>query len=254
MFLSGSSIHFHFPFIIKQIISWINLLIFLLLTSLLLLNAVNVQITFLQSADILPWHPDDDDSCPAYQNRECCVKRIRIDTSAFISDLYPDPEFDDDVYERPVFAGDDIPIYDSPTKVNLLNISTMNDYWFQNPITKNDPTAICGQFDSGADATVTNLLIYSHNYRPHTTRFKCPVSLTGAVGTTDIYSLGEGFLYMPAPTPSGYLGVCCFYSPHLTSTLVSPQDILKTSNNWKTGFSGQDIKTYFGTIGDPNFE
>ena len=49
----------------------------------------------------------------------------------------------------------------------------MNDYWSHDPndiivnavkIAKDDPTAIRGQFDSGADATVTNLLTYLHNY------------------------------------------------------------------------------------------
>ena len=33
------------------------------------LNAVNVQPIFMPSADILPWHPNDDD--PGYQKREC---------------------------------------------------------------------------------------------------------------------------------------------------------------------------------------
>ena len=138
----------------------------------------------------------------------------------------------------------------------------MNDYWSHNPnnitvnavkIAKDDPTVICGQFDSGADATVTNLLPYLPNYQPYTCQFKCPVQLTGAVGSTNIYPLGKGFLHLPALTLSGYLGVCCFYSPDLTSTLVSPRDILKTSLNWKNGFSGQDMKTYFGPNGDPNF-
>ena len=138
-----------------------------------LLNAVNVQTTFMPSADILPWHPADDDPSPVYYNRECCVKRIRIEKLAFTSDLYPDPEFDNDVYEKPAFAGDAIPNYNSPTKINLLDIGTMNDYWSRDPavitvnavgITKDCPTAIRGQFDSGADATVTNLLIYLHHY------------------------------------------------------------------------------------------
>ena len=201
------------------------------------LNVVNVQTIFMPSADVLPWHLDDDDPGPVYQNMECRVKGIRIDTSVFTYDLYLDPEFDNNVYESSIFAGDDIPIYDSPTKVNLLDVGTMNDYWSQDPavitvntveITKDDHTAICGQFDSGADAIVTNLLIYLYNYQPYTTRFKCPVRLTGAVGITDIYPLGEGFLYLPAPTPSGYLNVRYFYFPHLTSTLISPQDILNT--------------------------
>ena len=53
----------------------------------------------------------------------------------------------------------------------------VNDYWSHDPenitfnavkISKDDPTTIRGQFDSGADTTVTNLLIYLHNYRPYT--------------------------------------------------------------------------------------
>ena len=67
----------------------------------------------------------------------------------------------------------DIPVFDLPTKVNLLDVGTMNDYWSHDSddivvnavrIAKDDPTAIRGQFDSGADATVTNSLTYMHNY------------------------------------------------------------------------------------------
>ena len=142
------------------------------------LNAVNVHTTFMPSADVLPWHPDDDDPGPVYQNREYRAKRIRIDTSEFPPDLYPDPDFNNGVYERPVFAGNDIPIYDSPTKVNLLDVGNMNDYWSRDPdvitvnvveIAKDDLIAIHGQFDSGADATVINLLISLHNYCPYNT-------------------------------------------------------------------------------------
>ena len=116
----------------------------------------------------------------------------------------------------------------------------MNTYWSHDPeiitvnavkITIDDPTAIQGRFYSGANATVTNLLIYLYNCCPYTAQFKCPVRLTIAVGTTNIYPLCEGFLHLPAPTPSGYLGVRCFYSPHLISAFVSLRDILKTSPN-----------------------
>ena len=74
-----------------------------------------------------------------------------------------------------IFAPDDIdvPDYDSTTKVNLLDVGTMHDYWprVADVITinavandKDDPTVIRGKFYSGADATVTNLLIYLHDY------------------------------------------------------------------------------------------
>ena len=59
------------------------------------------------------------------------------------------------VFIDPVFATDDIdvPRYDSPTKVNLFDTSSMHDYWSRDPdiitvniveIDKDDPTAICG--------------------------------------------------------------------------------------------------------------
>ena len=138
-----------------------------------LLTAVSVQTTFMPSAVVLSWHPDDPDPVSAYKNRECCVKQIQIDTSDFTSDL--NPEFDNNQYS-PVFDDDDIPLYDLHTKVNLLDVGTMNDYRSHDPenitvnsvkIAKDDPITICSQFNSGADTTVTNLLIYLHNYRPY---------------------------------------------------------------------------------------
>ena len=71
------------------------------------LNAVTVQTTYMPSADVLPWHPDDDDPVPIAQNRECRVRRVSINTSALTSDLYPEP----DPYIDPVFSPDDIPVY-----------------------------------------------------------------------------------------------------------------------------------------------
>ena len=139
-----------------------------------LLNTVSVQTTCMPSSDVLPWHLNNDDPGPAYRNRECRVKCIRIDTSNFTSNLYP--EFDNNRYS-PVFDDDNIPLYDSPTKFNHLDVGNMNEYWSYDPeiitvnavkIAKDDPTAIQGQFDSGADATVTNLLIFFHIITTHT--------------------------------------------------------------------------------------
>ena len=55
------------------------------------LNAVTVQTILIPLADVLLWHSDDDDPGPAYQNRECCVEQIQVNTSTFTSDLYPEP-------------------------------------------------------------------------------------------------------------------------------------------------------------------
>ena len=64
-----------------------------------------------------------------------------------------------------------------------------------------------GQFDNGADANVTNLFVYLHDYKPYNRKFKCLVWLTGAVGFSIIYPLGEGRLLVPAPVPCGCLAI-----------------------------------------------
>ena len=94
--------------------------------------------------------------------------------SKFTSDIYPDSFLETKFFVDPVFTSDDIdvPGYDLPTKVNLLETGFMHDYWSRDldiitvnavEIDKDDPTAVCGQFDSGADAIVTNLPIYLHD-------------------------------------------------------------------------------------------
>ena len=133
----------------------------------------------MPSAGILPWHPDDDDS--GYQNRECQVKIIQVNTSKFTSDIYLDSVLEDKGFEDPVFASDDINVtgYNWSTKVNRLNAGSMYDYWSHNPniitvnileIDKDYPIVVCGQFDSRADATVTTLLIYLHDYKQYNTK------------------------------------------------------------------------------------
>ena len=79
------------------------------------------------------------------------------------------------------------------------------------------------------------------------------MKLTGVGVTKDMHPLGKDFLHLLAPTPLRFLTVCCFFLPHLSSTLVSPRDILKRSKDWHNRFSGQYMKTYFGANCDPNF-
>ena len=74
-----------------------------------------------------------------------------------------------------------------------------------------DGNGVCGQFDNSADTTVTNLLIYLHNYKPCNCQFKCPVWLTGDDSSNDVCSLGKGKLRVPADVSSVYLVICCFY-------------------------------------------
>ena len=167
----------------------------------------------MPSADVLPWHPDNND--PGYHNRECRIKRVRVDTLKFTSDIYPVAPAKE---IQQVFAAndDDIPDHDIPTVINHLDTGILHNYWSDGAdiitvnavkIDKDDPTVIKGQFDSSNDAIVTNLLIYLHNYKQYTTKFKCPVKLTGAIGTKDIHPLDEEFLHLPTPTPFVFLAV-----------------------------------------------
>ena len=108
-----------------------------------------------------------------------------------------------------------------------------------------DGNEVCAQFDSGADATVTNLRVYLYDYKTYNRKFKCLVRLTGAVGSTDIFPFGEGKLHVPTAVPCGYIAICCFYSPHLSSTLISPRDILLTGKRFNKDFGGQDMRSFF---------
>ena len=94
-------------------------------------------------------------------------------------------------------------------------------------------TVIRAQLDTGADITCTNLLHVLHDYKPYTKSFPCRVRLVGAIGNNGdenlgIYPLGEGLLHIPASTTIGYIPVRCVYSPHLTSTLLCEDDIIRT--------------------------
>ena len=60
-------------------------------------------------------------------------------------------------------------------------------------------------------------------------------------------------MHVPAQVPCGYLAIHCFYSPHLSSTLISPRDIFKIAKNLNEEFRGQDVRSFFYTDGNPNF-
>ena len=84
-----------------------------------------------------------------------------MNTLKFTSNIYPDSFLENKVFTDPVFASDDIdvPGYNSPTKVNLLKTGSIHDYWSRNSdiitvntveTNKDDPIAVCSQFDSVA--------------------------------------------------------------------------------------------------------
>ena len=95
--------------------------------------------------------------------------------------------------------------------------------------------------------------VYLHDYKPYNRKFKCPVWLTGTVGSNNVYPLGEDKLHVPAAVPCGYIAIRSFFSSHLSSTLISPRDILKTASRWNKDFSGQYMRSFFIADGNPNF-
>ena len=115
------------------------------------LNAVNIQSTFICSADVLSWHLDIGD--PSYCNRECFIKRASVDSSQVNLYIYPtvlvatvEPVFDSDDF--------DAPYHTMSTVVNHLNTSTLHDKFDHDPddiivnavaVDNNDPTDIRGQ-------------------------------------------------------------------------------------------------------------
>ena len=97
---------------------------------------------------------------------------------------------------------------------------------------------------------VTNLQYILHDYKPYTESFKCPVRLIGAIDKSNaIYPEGEGYLSIPAKVETGYIHIKCYYSPRLTSTLLSENCILKQNNN-PSNHSGQTLQKHFAIDDD----
>ena len=90
---------------------------------------------------------------------------------------------------------DNTPAVDNPILIDVQVVAA------------HDGNEVRAQFDSGANATVTNLWVYLHDYKPYNRKFKCLVQLTGAVGSNDVYPLGEGKLHVPANVPREYIAL-----------------------------------------------
>ena len=54
----------------------------------------------------------------------------------------------------------------------------------------------------------------------------------------------QGWLQLQANTKQGYIDVLCFYSPHFTSTLLSDQDVLR-STKFAKEYQDQTMVKYF---------
>ena len=120
---------------------------------------------------------------------------LRINTKKFTSDELA--AFDDLPQAVPILDSN-TPAVEEPILIDVKAVAI-------DPADAYDGNDVRAQFDSGADATVTNLRVYLHDYKPYNRKFKCPVRLTGAVGSTDVFPLGKGKLHVPAAVPCGYI-------------------------------------------------
>ena len=75
----------------------------------------------------------------------------------------------DDLPQAVPILANDPPTADNPILIDVKAVAV------------HEGNEVRGQLDNGTDATVTNLLIYLHNYKPYDRQFKCPGRLTGAV-------------------------------------------------------------------------
>ena len=97
------------------------------------------------------------------------------------------------------------------------------------PNTEFDPDNIRGQIDTGTKASCTNMLFLLHDYRAYTSRQPSRIRLTAAIDNGNdsaIIPEGEGYLFVPANNKQGHIRVKTYYSPSLTSTLISENSIM----------------------------
>jgi len=124
---------------------------------------------------------------------------------------------------------------------NLKSASSMAEASYSSEDTR-------AQLDTGAMVTCTNLLHILHDFRYYSydSKFPCTTRLTGAIDkSVEIFPLGEGSLHVPAINRQGFVAIKCLYSPLLSSTLLSENYILLTSEDSETGYSGQTIDKSF---------
>ena len=187
------------------------------------------------TSDVLSWNHDNDD--PTLDGAPIDIETVQvicINTSKFTSDELAEI---DKLPQAVPILDEDTPAVDDPILIAVKVVAVYNG------------NEVHGKFDNGADATVGNFLAYLHDYKPYDRKFKCPVKLTGDVGSNNVYPHGEGKLHVLAATPGGYVAIRCFYSPHLSPSLISPRDIFKMATRWKR-LKGQDMRSFFFADGN----
>ena len=181
----------------------------------------------MSSSDVLPLNLDDDNPILDCNNDMDTVQVLWINTSKLTSNQLAEyAELPGIVLPSiPTSAPDFSPAVKDSVTININTVVIDSDLL-------EDSNQVCGQSDNEVNATVTNLLVFIHSYKGYDCKFKCLAKLTGTVGLEQkVQPLGVLYLRILAFIPCVYLANWYFYSPHLSYTLASPWDVLKTAKN-----------------------
>ena len=137
---------------------------------------------------------------------------------------------------------------DTSSMINKIrsNITDLEDTIEEEDIT--DKIRVRAQIDTGASVSVTNRIDLLHNYRPFDEKRRCPIRLTGAInGAEPITPEGLGSIRVPVNYIGGYIDVQTYYSPKISSTLLSDNCIRKGAipSNKLDEYSGQTLHKLF---------
>ena len=118
---------------------------------------------------------------------------------------------------------DTIDLEDTTMQTNSTTVAEhVNKFSFYD-----DPRA---QMDGGAKCSVTNIVEILQNVTWFDQRKQAPVRVRGATSGKIIIPLAKEWLRVQAANvKKGYIDVLCYYSPHFTSTLLSEQDVSRSS-------------------------
>ena len=140
------------------------------------------------------------------------------------------------------------PDHKKDTKVMTIENSSILDSVPRDPLQASQYfiEGLRGQLDTGAKVTCTNQRHLLHRYKPYNSIRKCPVNLTAAIDGSKVSTIpeGSGYLRIPVPNNNGYIDVFCYYSPRLSSTLISENGIFGGTTPAKK-FTGQSIHKFF---------
>ena len=109
----------------------------------------------------------------------------------------------------------------------------------------NNTTEARAMIDSGARASVTNLLHLLHRVHFYTPQRPCPLRMYGATNKkVMIVPVAVGCLRVPALTLQGWVDVKTHHSPLFTSTLLNEQDLIHATGA-SNDYSGLTVQKCF---------